>query len=212
MQRALRQEREQAAAECGQLRVEQEAGAGQTAAGGGGTAAEQGGIGRQIAGRGLRREDAQHRLLVQRSEPHDLAPRADGWQLPFERGSHQDDDRSVGRLLQCLEKAVGRLVGEMIGIEDDRHLAAAERRLQEEPPAQPLAHAVLAVADEGLQRNRRPVSRLRHDVDVGMAAAVRLHAGSALAAGHQSGPGPLAEQRLRQRDSPPCSCPRRQVR
>ena len=87
----------------------------------------------------------------------------------------------------------------MVGVEDDRHLAAAERRPQEQPPAEPLTHAMLGIADECVQRDRRPVGRFCHDIDVGMAAAVCLHARGAGSAGHQAETRPFAEQRLGKR-------------
>ena len=59
---------------------------------------------------------------------------------------------------------------------------------------------MLGGADEDFQRDRRPVGRFRHDIDIGMAPALRLHARCACAAGDQSRTGAFAEQRLRTRE------------
>ena len=199
MQRTLRQDRDQPPAECRQFWIEQEPRTGEAAACGSSTPLEQRGIRRQPRRRCPRRKDAKHRLVLQRLESHDLASRADRGELPFERGAHEDDQGEVGRFFKRLEQAVGGLVGEVVGIEDDRHLAATEGRPQEQPPAESLAHAMLGIADERLQWNRRPVWRLRDDVDIGVAATVCLHARRARAAGDEPRARPFAEQRLGKR-------------
>ena len=86
------------------------------------------------------------------------------------------------------------LVGEVVGIQNNRHLATPHRWPEQESPAQTLSHPVICIADEGFQRNRGPIVRLRHGVDIWMAASLCLHARTAHVARHEAFAHRLAEQ------------------
>ena len=145
------------------------------------------------------REHAPDDLRVEGGEADDLRPRTDRGELALERRPDEDDHGTVRGFFQGLEEAVGSLLGEVIGIEDDRHLPAPEGRPQQDPPAEPLAHPVLTVADECLERDRGPVLRLLDDVDVGMTSGGGLKTGHAGPTGYEPRPGCEADKRPCQR-------------
>ena len=87
-------------------------------------------------------------LRRQRLESHHLRPRTDRRQLLAGTGADEDHQRPRRRLFERLEQAVCALLAEVVGVVDDRHLAAAEKGPQRDAVAETVLIAVLFVADE----------------------------------------------------------------
>ena len=199
MQRPHREQFEEPASKRRHLRIQEEPRTGEAAVGPTAATVEGRRIERRAGGGGLSLEKPSHDVGWKGREADHLAPRADRGQLPLERRAHKDDRRPVGRFLECLQEAVGRLVGEVVGVHDHGDLAGAEHRLEENPPAESFPHPVFVVADQEIQRDRRSVVGLTDDIDVGMAAGISLHARRTAAAGHEPRLRPFAGERFGQR-------------
>jgi hypothetical protein len=86
-----------------------------------------------------------------------------------------------------------------IGVVDDPDLVAASVGFHRHPVAQPLAHAMLAVADEQLDGDEAAVLGLADDLQIRMGPRIDLLTRRAVAAGFQDvGLGRLAQKRLGQ--------------
>ena len=143
-----------------------------------------------VAGHALFPQERGDVGLGQRVEPDDLAPRDDRVELDLRRGADQDQHRARRRLLQRLQEGVGRLLVEVVGVVEDRHLARAPRRLEREVPAEVADHLdrqlVLVLGPGGLE-------------EIGVGAGLDLEAaGADLARVERLGGAGLAEQGLRQ--------------
>jgi hypothetical protein len=116
-------------------------------------------------------------LLRQGLEINDLASGDNGRQQALRISADQEQYGAWRRLLQCLEKAIGRFLVEMVGIVKDGHLAPAARRFQSKLLAE-LPHD----RDRQLQAFLRPACREK----IGMRACRNLHAGRAAIARFQA--------------------------
>jgi len=114
-------------------------------------------------------------------------------------------------LLERFEEAVGGLIGEQVGIENDGGLSRCRRPGRSLiRQAQTLPHAMVVVTDQEIERDRRFVVRLCDNVDIRMAARIGLRTTRSTRIAPARGAGPHAWQSsaLARRSGQTCSGPR----
>ncbi len=131
------------------------------------------------------------RFFGERTEADDLRPRADRRQLLVGARADEDQHRTGRRLFERFQKCVGPFDIQIVGVVDDRDLAAPHERFQTDLVAKPFVHPMLFVADEGGHGDEALVRRFAHEFEIGMSAGGHLLARRAALARIKARLGPL---------------------